>query len=99
MARAMSWHFLAGPGRYGGLIIGYFIFLTVVRRLSVLWIRWRQDAWWLRISRKSLGELHEIRWLGCLSEYQARAIDWLIDFAERHPTERVPEKPPAEIFR
>jgi hypothetical protein len=92
------WPYLVGPWQVV-FIVGCFILMTIVIPLSVLWVRRRQDAWWLRISRKSLGELREIKWVGGLSEYQARAIDWLIDFAERHPTERMPEKPPAEIIR
>ncbi len=92
------WPYLVGPWQ-GVFIIGYFVFLTVFIPLGVLWVRRRQHAWWLRISGRSLGELREIKWVGGLSDYQARAIDWLIDFAERHPSERVPEKPPAEIFR
>ncbi len=91
------WPYLVGPWQ-GLLIAGYVIFLAVIMPLGILCARRRQHVWWLRISARSLGELREIRYIGGLSHYQTKAIDWLIDFVERHPSEQVPENPPAEIF-
>jgi hypothetical protein len=92
------WPYLVGPWQVV-FIIGCFVYLTLFNPLNALWMRRQQHAWWLRISAKSLSELREIKWVGGLSEFQSRAIDWLIDFAERHPSESAPKTPPAEIVR
>ena len=92
------WQYLVGPWSYGSFIVGYFIFLTILGISLGYWVRHRQNVWWREIRNEPLNELSAIRSRGRLSDFQAAAIEWLIEFRETCPHEPVPQEPPDDIY-